>query len=1192
MNPLLLHFLPYSRRGAGAGPAAALENGRRKVPLPLTLEASPTPPPEGPAPAVQSTSVESAPLAVLGPADVRGLSDSQIVRRIPRTGDQAMEPNYLAGLELAHPDLPWMFTLGGASNATIQPWIMLIVLPADGGNPVGYLPNSPCPVLTLPNAECVPHPANAWAYAHVQVHGAPTGAEAQNWARDPGAHAPALRSRLLCPTRLSPETNYAAAVVPTYEIGRLAGLGLDPQAATNGDRLWTPAAGLQLPVYDSWTFRTGPSGDFEELATLLHPCNPEALAQLGSRAVVVEPKGSMLPEHLLQDGFGGSAVPGAFRVPTAIMRIDHSGEPGSTDGVGPLAPDYAGPGGRAGGLHAMLKQLLDPVALAGDGDPLVGPPLYGQWPARVENLDGDLANTGVLADVDSGPDSRQGWIEQLNADPFHRVAAGLGAAVVRRDQEELMREAWEQLAELERANRRIRWSALHMAVAGTVHGRVLQADPGSQLRFLAPALGRLRSGPGQSFFGKVVASVVSPDVLTTAFTRQARAASLAVRRGLGPGAGGVNQPVPAVTAVVSDAVRILQEEPERFQPGRFTAGTMDGRLLEDVLTEPRFAVNVKAVLGVDGPAYLERIKSLPDFLGRLAAAAVTPDVVVPDHGGQGGGGGRGVLPGGGIGEAGGIGEPRPNRGGGIGGPGGININRGQGIGGLRLNRGEGIGGVRLPADGPVFREELRRREAGQGIEGRRIDEQAVTNLANLAVRRRWSYQDMTELKNTAAADVARLSKAQARDLLDPHLLSERLQVAPARLDVGAILAAGANVDAALRQKLSDTGVAATGLREAAAGLLGTTTLQGSWLEGAVKNNHLKAVTDAIAADWAHVIPVDVEVAFPAAQAWTAEAGTLLAAAVEPVGAYSKMLAYATEFDPRLVRKRPDAAFSPAMAAPTFTKPVVERLKTIDEKWVLGGVDKLEPNSVCLLEVNWKFVESLLAGANHEMAREMLWRRYPTDLRGSSFRRFWDKNTEDIAAMDAWRGPLGTHPPAPAATRADITLLVLKGDLLRRYPNTNINAVQGVENPAGTFTPTGLMGEELFRGTLNPDVSYVGLDITPDTLRQVGPGDPPARWYIQLAEPHGEPRFGMDESPGAQPGSNRAPAGLDEADLLPADAWSWEGLNPPPANPAATLHLTPQQCIGQDAVLPAHSAVAAQRLCQKPFRLLMLATDYI
>ena len=32
----------------------------------------------------------------------------------------------------------------------------------------------------------------------------------------------------------------------------------------------------------------------------------------------------------------------------------------------------------------------------------------------------------------------------------------------------------------------------------------------------------------------------------------------------------------------------------------------------------------------------------------------------------------------------------------------------------------------------------------------------------------------------------------------------------------------------------------------------------------------------------------------------------------------------------------------------------------------------------------------MVGLNHEFARELLWREYPTDQRGSTFRQFWDR----------------------------------------------------------------------------------------------------------------------------------------------------------------------------------------------------------
>ena len=59
------------------------------------------------------------------------------------------------------------------------------------------------------------------------------------------------------------------------------------------------------------------------------------------------------------------------------------------------------------------------------------------------------------------------------------------------------------------------------------------------------------------------------------------------------------------------------------------------------------------------------------------------------------------------------------------------------------------------------------------------------------------------------------------------------------------------------------------------------------------------------------------------------------------------------------------------------------------KYFLPNINLIAPNSITLLETNQKFIESYMVGLNHEMARELLWREYPTDQRGSYFRQFWD-----------------------------------------------------------------------------------------------------------------------------------------------------------------------------------------------------------
>jgi hypothetical protein len=55
-------------------------------------------------------------------------------------------------------------------------------------------------------------------------------------------------------------------VVPTFEAGRLAGLGLDNTGVAGMKLAWTPASGtVSLPVYYQWSFATGPQGDFASL---------------------------------------------------------------------------------------------------------------------------------------------------------------------------------------------------------------------------------------------------------------------------------------------------------------------------------------------------------------------------------------------------------------------------------------------------------------------------------------------------------------------------------------------------------------------------------------------------------------------------------------------------------------------------------------------------------------------------------------------------------------------------------------------------------------------------------------------------------------------------------------------------------------------------------------------------------------
>ena len=89
------------------------------------------------------------------------------------------------------------------------------------------------------------------------------------------------------------------------------------------------------------------------------------------------------------------------------------------------------------------------------------------------------------------------------------------------------------------------------------------------------------------------------------------------------------------------------------------------------------------------------------------------------------------------------------------------------------------------------------------------------------------------------------------------------------------------------------------------------------------------------------------------------------------------------------------------------------LADISSELFLPNINLIEPNSITLLETNQRFIEAYMVGLNHEFARELLWREYPTDQRGSYFRQFWDvRRSLDRAGADpgALRERLRDIPP--------------------------------------------------------------------------------------------------------------------------------------------------------------------------------------
>ena len=90
--------------------------------------------------------------------------------------------------------------------------------------------------------------------------------------------------------------------------------------------------------------------------------------------------------------------------------------------------------------------------------PLVTPPLYGQWHAKRKRVSTNIAN--------------KNWFDTLNQDPRHRAAAGVGAEVIRIEQENLMASAWEQAGDIDFANMIIKRYQFGVQVSNSVYGRL------------------------------------------------------------------------------------------------------------------------------------------------------------------------------------------------------------------------------------------------------------------------------------------------------------------------------------------------------------------------------------------------------------------------------------------------------------------------------------------------------------------------------------------------------------------------------------------------------------------------------------------------------------------------------------------------------------------------------------------------
>jgi hypothetical protein len=197
----------------------------------------------------------------------------------------------------------------------------------------------------------------------------------------------------------------------------------------------------------------------------------------------------------------------------------------------------------------------------------------------------------------------------------------------------------------------------------------------------------------------------------------------------------------------------------------------------------------------------------------------------------------------------------------------------------------------------------------------------------------------------------------------------------------------------------------------------------------------------------------------------------------------------------------------------------------------------------VLETNPGFIEAYLVGLNHEMARELLWRGYPTDERATFFQSFWGEDGDEIPPVHAWApgSSLGAH-----LRGADAHVVVLvRGELVRRYPGISLTAVRAEWAAGGNLAAIRQAGGTVvgdryrrpvpperridadvrtaaFSGLVADDTAFAGFALRVADARGAvdarGEPDPggAAGWFVVLRQAPAEPRFGFDEAAG-EPG---------------------------------------------------------------------------
>ncbi|MFI7582061.1 hypothetical protein [Kocuria kalidii] len=1037
-------------------------------------------------------------LRLHGPGDVIGVDPRGIVRIDPPRSARNVAPDQFAAIEFDAPDFAWMFTpAAGGSNDRLRPWLVLVVVERQPGVAIVVRRDRPLPQLTI-EAPAVPgdelpdlSESWAWAHAHVVEDGAP--ASVPIHLRDKAA---LNVSRLLCPRRLKSGRDYVAALVPAFEVGRLAGLGQTVPAGTTTGPAWgasgSVGASVTLPTYYHWDFHTGPAGDFESLARQL--VSRPVPDTVGRRKMYIGAAHPALPS-LAADAGGVIDLEGALRAPEA----------GSGPTLGPEHDDYI----------AKLSQIVDGpghhvLEGASPDAESVAPPIYG----------------GRHVKQDAVTSSPHLWLRELNTDPQHRAAGGLGTEVVRLNQERFVDAAWQQVGDVLAANALLDRARFLQRIADRIHARHLVPLPDAALLSLTSVVHVRIPRAGHSLAKEISFSTLPAGTLGPTFRRMVAPRSTVLTRALRQGSSnlgtGVQVKVVEELAAGERRFNLLATTPDGLVSSRLIGrfgGSPTGEVggeIGAIGTAPAALVRQLKTVAADlaGKPVVSQVKLRPDLAktGVLLPRQLASITKITHHPSV-----TGTATSGGATST---------------------------VAGLSESI---LTGSRDHPEALGFALSVVR----SGVEVRVLELEPVT--ATVTSRALTSsggsarVEEVARLESVGTAGV--VNTAALRDIVAASVPGTFTTPATGRGAASVVTIPGTpgrprppiNVPP---MKLLTTPTPT--LRQ----LAQTQKPPGPAIDPPIKiEKVVRAYVTAFDLQRA-ALEVSATSIIPAAKTISlASTGVLLREAINPHLVIEARARLAVRVNAAALRDglagtlRQRAPLDPVMASPLLPEALYRPLAEADPDRFLPGIGEIPDDTITLLETNPRFVEAFMVGANHEMNRELLWRGYPTDRRGTPFRRFWDRvdGKEDLGPINEFRpnALLGTN--SGADLRGSLVLLV-RGQLLRRYPETVMYAAPA--RPDKSFDPTpSVIEDPIFWGRIAPDVTFVGFDLNREEV------EPDPGWYFVLAEQPTAPRFGLDVSgasalPGNWSDLHWGHVGADPGDHLSITGSGLNGRNVP------------------------------------------------